>query len=292
MPAICRSAADLSAWGQTRTKLLVRAELIALILAGVAGLHSLRVGPARLDVLAALAGVLFLLSLASLITRGLTKPEESWYAGRAGAESVRTSAWRYAVGGDPYPLTLSAAEADDAFLDRLTQILDELRELQLASTGSKERQLTDGMRRLRAAGFAERRAVYRRDRVENQITWYTEKADGHERAARRWLRVAATASLAGVVVAVLRMLGWVDLDLLGVAGACASAAIAWNQLNQNRNLVSAYRVTASELSIILARMETVTEDRWAAFVSDAEDAVSREHTLWLARHGHPVAGIR
>lgn len=189
----------------------------------------MRVGPAGLDVFAALAGLLFLVSLGSLILRGLTKPEESWYA---------------------------------------------------------------GMRRLRAAGFAERRDVYVRDRVEDQITWYTARADTHERAAERWLRVAALASLAGVVVAALRMVGTVDLDLLGVAGACASAAIAWNQLNQNRNLVSAYRVTAGELKIIRERTNTVTEDRWAAFVSDAEDAVSREHTLWLARHGHPGARSR
>jgi hypothetical protein len=40
-------------------------------------------------------------------------------------------------------------------------------------------------------------------------------------------------------------------------------------------------------TIIRDRSEHVTEQEWATFVSDAEDAVSREHTLWLARHGHP-----
>jgi hypothetical protein len=35
-----------------------------------------------------------------------------------------------------------------------------------------------------------------------------------------------------------------------VAEACASAAIAWNQLNQNRNLVCDYRITTRELGII------------------------------------------
>lgn len=47
MPAICRSAADVSAGGQRRTKLLVRVELLALVGAGMAGLHSLRVGLVR-----------------------------------------------------------------------------------------------------------------------------------------------------------------------------------------------------------------------------------------------------
>ena len=286
MPATCRSAADVSAQGQRRTKLLVRTELLAVIGAGVAGLQSLRLGPARLDVLAALAGLLFLTSLTSLVYRGLTTPEKAWYAGRAGAESIRTSAWRYAVGGDPYPTTVSPAAADEAFLGRLGEVLGELRELTLAPAASGEHELTDGMRRLRAAPFADRRAVYKNDRIENQIAWYTAKADAHA-AASRWLWIAVIASSAGVVVAGLRMFDVIDLDLLGVAGACASAAIAWNQLNQNRNLVSAYRVTARELSIIRDRIGTVDETEWAAFVSDAEDAVSREHTLWLARHGHP-----
>ena len=84
----------------------------------------------------------------------------------------------------------------------------------------------------------------------------------------------------------LRGAGLTASDLLGVAGACASAAIAWNQLNQNRNLVSLYRIAARELGIIRDRVDTMDEAGWAAFISDAEDAVSREHTLWLARHGH------
>ena len=29
-----------------------------------------------------------------------------------------------------------------------------------------------------------------------------------------------------------------------------------------------------------------SEDAWSLEMSDAEDAISREHTMWLARHGH------
>jgi hypothetical protein len=290
LPATCRSADDLSARGQRRTKLLVRVELLALIGAGVAGLQSLRVGPARLDVLAAVAGVLFLVSLGAAAFRGLSRPEQAWYAGRAAAESVRTLAWRYAVGGDPFPASLGETEAAEALLGRLRGVLGELADLPLAPAGAQERELTDAMRRLRAAPLAERRAVYRRDRVDDQITWYTAKATAHDRAATRWLTLSAAASAVGVVAAGLRVFEVIDLDLLGVAAACASAAIAWNQLGQNRNLVTAYRLTARELAIIRDRIPGTDDAGWAGFVSDAEDAVSREHTMWLARHGHP--GLR
>jgi hypothetical protein len=290
LPATCRSAADLSARGQRRTKALVRIELLALIGAGLAGLQPLRVGAAGLDVLAAVAAVLFLLSVCSMAYRGLAQPEQAWYSGRAGAESIRTLAWRYAVGGAPYPTTMSDQAAADGFLDRLAELLDQLTELQLAPAGAHERELTEAMRRLRAAPLAVRRSVYRRDRVENQITWYTQKANDHDRRATTWLAASVVASMVGVTAAVLRMLGVINVDLLGVAAACASAAIAWNQLSQNRNLVSAYRVAARELSIIRDRLDGVADEDWATFVSDAEDAVSREHTLWLARRGH--LGVR
>jgi hypothetical protein len=287
LPATCRAAGAASAAGQNRTKLLVRVELVALILAGVCGLTSIPIPPANIDPLAALAGVLFLVSLGSLVFRTLSHPEQNWYTGRAGAESVRTQAWRYAVGGDPYPCTSPNGTVDEAFLTRLSQILRELSDLVLPSTPPGEYEITPRMRQLRAAPFGQRRMVYQRDRIENQIAWYSAKADGHDRAARRWVTAAAAASAAGVVVAGLRMFGIVQIDLLGVAAACATAAIAWNQLNQNRNLVTAYRITARELTIIRDRIPSVAESTWAEFVSDAEDAMSREHTLWFARHGHP-----
>jgi hypothetical protein len=290
LSAIGRSASDVSARGQRVTKGLIRTELLTLILAGVAGLFTFRVGPGHLDLPAAVAGALFLVSLFSLIYRSLRKPERDWYAGRAAAESVRTLAWCYAVGGNPFPSELPDDDAAKRYLARLVAILRELQATRLAATAPTDSELTPAMKAIRAASFADRRAAYRRDRIQDQIDWYTSRADKHERAADFWLRTAAAASVLGVVAAVLRLVGAFDIDLLGVAAACATAAIAWNQLNQNRNLVTAYRVTARELAIIRDQLDYVDESEWATFVSDAEEAISREHTLWLARHGHTGTG--
>lgn len=290
--AIGRGASDVSARGQRLTKRLVRAELLALILAGVAGIFSFRVGPAKLDVPAVVSGVLFLVSLFCLGYRSLSKPEKAWYSGRAIAESVNTLAWRYAVGGSPFSSALSDSHAAGLYLRRLEEILGELQEAQLAETPPNASELTPAMKALRAASFDARKAAYRRDRIQDQIDWYTSRARKHERAADLWLRVAAAMSVLGVIAAAFRFVGVFEVDLLGVAAACASAAIAWNQLNQNRVLVTAYRVTARELAIIRDRLDYVEENEWATFVSDAEDAISREHTLWLARHGIQAADRR
>jgi hypothetical protein len=145
---------------------------------------------------------------------------------------------------------------------------------------------------VRAASLADRRAIYKRDRIGNQHEWYINKSKTHLGAAKFWLWVSGSASVVGIAAAVIKFIGVVDVDLLGVAAAVASAAIAWNQLSQNRNQAIAYDVTATELSIIVSRIDSVEDAKWAEFVSDSEDAMSREHTLWLARHGQQAISIK
>lgn len=283
------SADATSGAGQRRTKGSIRAELVLLILAAVIGLGNVRVGAAQLNWFALISAVLFVVSGLLTYVRSTSHTEQTWYVGRAGAESVKTLAWRYAVGGDPFPVSASQEQADERYLRRLRQIFEELtKSTAIPSTPSGSHEITDAMRELRSRDLAARRSAYRKGRIEDQRGWYQRRAVAHARSARIWLFVTVGSSAVGVVFGFLKFLGVLDLDLLGVFGACASAAIAWNQLSQFRNLVSAYNVTAVELGLINDRIDQAAdEDRWAAFVSDSEDAISREHTLWLARHGHP-----
>jgi len=215
------------------------------------------------------------------------KAEPDWYAGRAAAESVRTLAWRYAVGGDPFPDTITSQRAADRYLNRLNKILDELPGTELGPSTLDEHELTPAMVAVRAQNLPIRRVVYQRDRIEDQLGWYTKRAESHQKSARTWLTVTIVASALGFVAAGIKFFGFIEFDMLGVFAAIASASVAWNQLNQHRNLVSAYGLTARELSIVRDRINLVPDGEWPSFVSDSEDAISREHTMWLARHGHP-----
>ncbi|MEU4603451.1 SLATT domain-containing protein [Kribbella sp. NPDC023972] len=55
----------------------------------------------------------------------------------------------------------------------------------------------------------------------------------------------------------------------------------------------AYSLASEELAIIRSRIEVFDCDgpdsdrRWAAEVADAEEAVSREHTMWRASRSQP-----
>lgn len=84
----------------------------------------------------------------------------------------------------------------------------------------------------------------------------------------------------------VKAVGWIDVDLLGIFAAAAAAATAWMQAKQHRNLATAYGVTSQELAAIASELEALSdESAWADFVTEAEDAISREHTLWRASLG-------
>jgi hypothetical protein len=51
-------------------------------------------------------------------------------------------------------------------------------------------------------------------------------------------------------------------------------------------LSTASGVTSQELAAVASELEALTDERlWAQFVAEAEEAISREHTLWRASRG-------
>ena len=64
--------------------------------------------------------------------------------------------------------------------------------------------------------------------------------------------------------------------------------MAWIEAKQHRNLATAYGIASQELASIASELPTLnSEDGWADFVAKAEEAISREHTLWRALPGRP-----
>lgn len=74
---------------------------------------------------------------------------------------------------------------------------------------------------------------------------------------------------------------------IDVAAVIASSILGWMQIKRYDELASAYGLTANEIGIIKSRYISVrTQDDLSAFVSDSENAFSREHTQWAARRDH------
>ena len=85
-----------------------------------------------------------------------------------------------------------------------------------------------------------------------------------------------------VTLAVVQLTVSFPVSVAGLAATLIGCASAWVAVKQYSTHASAYSVTATELALLAPKVEVATEDAWDQVVDDAEEAISREHTLWLA----------
>lgn len=229
------------------------------------------------------AVAMFALGLATSIAMQLRRPERAWFDGRALAESIKTIAWRYVMGVSPYDGDDLAA-AGDRFHTRFKALIGEYQQMGGALAKGAGPDITDEMRTLRQLSLAERRGTYSEQRLGDQVTWYSEQARSNESRATLWLWLITVLQLGGLVLASVQLAALTEANLLPVLAAVIAAAFAWLQLKRHQELAKAYGVAALELGTLLGRInECDSAERLAAFVEEAEEAMSREHTLWRAR---------
>ncbi|MGF1425201.1 DUF4231 domain-containing protein [Kitasatospora sp. LaBMicrA B282] len=284
LPELFRQADSASLRAQQRSVQLFRWELLLLVAAAACGAAT-----GRPWAWAAAAGYLATVCLAAQISRH--NPQGRWYEGRAAAESVKTLAWKFAVRADAYqPPPTTLPDAEGLYRLQLGGILRGFRDSAvLPGDAERSAEVTAAMRRLREQPLSVRREVYLRERVEVQHGWYREKAAYCERAGRATEVLGMVVPAIGLLLAVLRALGWHSYDALGTVSAVGASVAAWAQLRQYRPLAAAYRLAADELELIRAQLTRLdlaaadSEELWARLARDAEDAVSREHTTWQAR---------
>jgi SMODS and SLOG-associating 2TM effector domain 3/SMODS and SLOG-associating 2TM effector domain 1 len=283
LPALYRSADRESERAQRSYLVSLRVRLGALLVAAFGGAltlttaHDFQVG-------GGLAFVAFACALGAELFLATTNPLTTWYEGRAAAESAKTLAWRYMVRGEPFEVV--SPDVDKQFLAQTYSLLQDLRSISVATAEPGAHQITDKMRQVRGLDFVERRQVYLVDRIADQQRWYSEKARWNDRRARGWVLISIVLEIAGLVGGALKAFGWISFDLLGFLAASAGAVVAWIEAKQHRNLATAYGIASQELASIATELPTLnSEERWAAFVGQAEEAISREHTLWRASRG-------
>lgn len=287
LPPLHDAASEMSLRAQREFLWLTRIELAMLLLAAGGAVVTVEAGSADTPIGAAVGLIAFVIATLVRVYVLATRPERRWYEGRAAAESVKTLAWRYAVGGQPFPIR-NTVDADHLLVDRINEVLSNLDRLEGgAARGS---QITAEMRDLRRSPLAERKRAYDHDRIQDQQEWYTTNARQNRRLAVRWGLTVLGFQILGVLAGIARVSQWVDVNLLGIAAAAAAAATAWLQTRQHENLTTAYSVAAQELASIRSLLdEKDDEASWSSFVEDAEEAISREHTMWRASRGlrHP-----
>ena len=280
LPSLFHAADRSSLAAQRRYLRLTTAQLLFLAAAAASSIATWRSG--QIDYAALIGAVAFVIAGVFRVQNQLTNPGKTWYQGRAAAESVKTLSWRYAVGGDPFSTSLSETEADTTLVERFRDVLQDLDSLAIVDTGEGE-EITEWMQSIRRAPLAIRRGTYGQGRIADARAWYASKAQWNSRRARLWGTAMLLFESFGVLQALLKATGVVDVDILGFIATVIAGIAAWIQTKDYQTLSNAYSITARELAAIHALVRhQESEEEWASFVDSAEESISREHTLWRA----------
>lgn len=278
LPGFWQDADKASGSGQKWTLRFEKMRLGGSVVAALGAVFSFRAG--RLDLAAAIILGGFTLALIAELAGWARRPEEQWYDGRALAESAKTLAWRYAVGADPFRVDLDSSQAQKILRERLAKIGEESSDrITITSPGPL---VTPGMQDLRDSDFEERRSAYIKGRTEDQQQWYANKAEANRKRATGWRIALVSAEVIALVLAALRVFGGWDVDLAGLMAAIIAAGGAWVAVKQFSPLAAAYSMAAMELTIQADKLRAIPEHDWPLVAADAEEAISREHTMWLA----------
>lgn len=180
-PALYKAASDLSATSQNWYHRLLMSEYALLILAAII---SMITSPSRL--VQSVHALVFIALVVLLLYRSKTKPEQDWYKGRALAESIKTSTWRYGLRAAPFEDATDVRKKRSEFRNHLREILRANRFIgdRIPPDSAADDQITVSMDVIRALSLKERKHFYMENRIREQRIWYANKAGYNKRAAR------------------------------------------------------------------------------------------------------------
>ncbi|MFD7277041.1 DUF4231 domain-containing protein [Streptomyces sp. NPDC059862] len=283
LPELFKAADETSLNGQRMYLRGTKLRLSFAVLSAVLAVFSYKLGD-KWDVAALGVALAFIITLLVEVWMLLSKPERDWYDGRAFAESIKSLAWRYAVAAEPFPHQGAPSDEERHFVTEIRKLINEAPSDSIVITSPVH--ITESMKGLRRAPLIERRDIYLKGRIEDQLKWYSGKARHNVRLARRWRVALIVIEGLGITLALLKAGQSISIDAPGIVAAVLGAGSAWFAVRQYESLGRAYTFAANDLSTVYSRLEHITEEsEWARESADAEEAISREHTMWRASRG-------
>jgi hypothetical protein len=233
------------------------------------------------------SGLLLFISMGITILLKVKKYEDIWYQSRALAESCKTLTWRYVTCSELFEISLSAENAKNIFVERIRSIVDEFKDLtsKLKSKTLNLPIVTSKMKEVRALSTNERKNLFIEKRINDQKDWYSTKAEFNQKKHNLWFWVIIVFQFLSIVAIVyLIKIPDSNWNFIGLFTTISASALSWLQLKRHQELKEAYTTATQELNFIVELSENVETDmELSKFVLDSENAISREHTLWVAQ---------
>lgn len=285
-PGLYQASDEASLSAQKNYKNIIAYDLITMIIASALAIYNYEKVEPKLIVYV-ISGIFLLISFALTLIIKTKKFEDVWYQGRALAESCKTLSWRFVTCSESFENNLTKQEVEDYFISRVRELSKEFKELN-DSLNAKIVVLpviTDKMWEIRNLNTLERKQYYIENRINDQKDWYASKAEFNKKKYNNWFLVIIVSQLIAIIsVAFLVKYPESNWNLVGLFTTISASAISWLQLKQHQELKQAYTTAAQELNFIQASFGNINSDiELAEFVLDSENAISREHTLWLAQ---------
>jgi hypothetical protein len=285
-PGLYQASDKASLSAQKNYKNIIAYDLITMIIASGLAIYNFKQIEPKLYVYV-VSGIFLLISFALTLIIRTKKFEDIWYQGRALAESCKTLTWRFITCAESFESSLTKDEVKDYFISRIREFGNEFKELN-ESLNAKTAVLpviTDKMWEIRNLNTLERKQFYVEKRINEQKDWYATKAEFNKTRYNNWFTIIIISQLIAIAsVAFLIKFPDSNWNLVGLFTTISASAISWLQLKQHQELKQAYTTAAQELNFIQASFGNINTDiELAEFVLDSENAISREHTLWIAQ---------
>jgi hypothetical protein len=280
-PALQTAVGNQSASFQSRYLWLIRLEYGFLVIASFLAMDF-----SETPTYYAVYAIVFLSASFIMLFRSTTQPEQKWYKARAATESIKTSSWRYMMKAHPYEDSPSVDIPNRKFRDYIKLIIKTNSIMRDAiGAAGLEGQVTTSMREIRCLPFEERKRSYLEFRIDDQRTWYVNKARANKNAFRRWVIASAILYAASIIMSILHIvvpnIRYIPIEpaILG-----ASFFLGWIQIKKHSELAATYTLTAVEIGLAREALEEIkNENDFSDFINDTELVFSREHTQWVAR---------
>lgn len=288
-PSVFQAADSASINAQKNYTQIIACDILSMVIASALGIYNYQQNDSKLYIYI-ISGILLLIGLVLTIIIRTKQFEDIWYQGRALAESCKTLSWRFITCSETFEHTMGVEDAKQVFINRIRDLSNEFRDLNrvMCSRLLSLPIVTDKMVEIRRMSTIERKKFYIENRLNNQKEWYSLKAEFNKKKYNMWFVVIIISQLlSSLCVLYLILHPSSNWNLIGLFTTISSSALSWLQMKQHQELKQAYTTTVQELNMILAGAERIyTDTELSKFVLDSENAISREHTLWLAQKRH------
>lgn len=213
--------------------------------------------------------------------------DRKWFDTRAVAESAKTATWRYIIGSEPYKINMDAKQVDEKFVTELNEILEARADVSksLAKGVGTGQQITDKMREIRKMDLQNRKNLYLKQRVQDQKDWYNKKSRYNSKRETIWFWATIGTEILAILSAIYILTNLsIAFNPIGMLTTIVVVFSAWTQLKKHRELSQSYALAAQELSAVESMESHVKdENELSDYVISAENAISKEHTMWCAK---------